>query len=103
MKTSKLFATLAATALLGSALSLAQVPAPAPGNPAQMRPPPGPPPPPIVNTLRAKGSQHRSYLFAPAQKEMPYRLYVPSTWDGKAQLPLILFLHGGGSDENAYL
>ena len=103
MKIIRLFAPLAISALLASATALAQVPATPPGNPAQARPPAGPPPPPIVNTLRAKGSQHRSYMFTPAQQEMPYRLYVPSTWDGKAQLPLILFLHGGGSDENAYL
>jgi len=105
MKMNRLFAALAIGALWVSATALAQAPSPAtpPGNPAQARPPAGPPPPPIVNTLRAKGSQHRSYMFTPAQQEMPYRLYVPSTWDGKVQLPLILFLHGGGSDENAYL
>ncbi|MEO6185621.1 MAG: alpha/beta fold hydrolase [Steroidobacteraceae bacterium] len=105
MKISKLCAALAAASLCTGAMALAQAPAPAvqPGNPALARPPAGPAPPPIVNTLRAKGSQHRSYLFAPAQKQMPYRLYVPNSWDGKAQLPLILFLHGGGSDENAYL
>jgi predicted peptidase len=105
MKTSRQFVAIAFASFLTSAVpvALAQAPALPPANPAQARPPAGPPPPPIVNTLRAKGSQHRSYLFEPAQKEMPYRLYVPSTWDGKAQLPLILFLHGGGSDENAYL
>ncbi len=84
MKINRLFAPLAICALLASAIALAQAP-------------------PIINTPRAIGSQHRSYMFMPAQQEMPYRLYVPSTWDGKAQLPLILFLHGGGSDENAYL
>ena len=50
-----------------------------------------------------KGSQHRTYLFAEAGQEMPYRLYVPTTWDGRSKLPLILFLHGGGSDENRYI
>ncbi len=34
---------------------------------------------------------------------MPYRLYVPTTWDGQSKLPLIVMLHGGGSDENRYL
>jgi pimeloyl-ACP methyl ester carboxylesterase len=29
-----------------------------------------------------------------------YRLYVPSTYDQQKQLPAILFLHGGGGDEN---
>ena len=34
---------------------------------------------------------------------MPYRLYVPTTWDGKAKLPLVMILHGAGSDENWYV
>ena len=34
---------------------------------------------------------------------MPYRLYVPTSWDSKSLLPLIVFLHGAGSDENWYL
>lgn len=103
MKITRTFCALAIVSLLNTAVALAQAPAASPGNPAPQRQTAGPPPPPIVNTLRAKGSQHRSYLFVPVQKEMPYRLYVPTTWDGKARLPLILFLHGGGSDENAYL
>lgn len=57
----------------------------------------------VVQTLRAKGSQHRTYDFADAGQVSPYRLYVPTTWDGKSKLPLILFLHGGGSDENRYI
>jgi poly(3-hydroxybutyrate) depolymerase len=52
---------------------------------------------------RSVGSQHRSYCFAEAGREMPYRLYVPTSWDGERALPLILFLHGAGSDENRYL
>ena len=35
--------------------------------------------------------------------DMPYRLYVPTTWDGQSKLPLILMLHGAGADENRYL
>ena len=34
---------------------------------------------------------------------MPYRLYVPTSWDGGSKLSLIVMLHGGGSDENRYL
>ena len=52
---------------------------------------------------RAKGDQHRSYKFPVAAADMPYRLYVPTTWDGQSKLPLIVMLHGGGSDENRYL
>lgn len=52
---------------------------------------------------RAKGDQHRTYRFAAAGADMPYRLYVPTSWDGQSKLPLIVMLHGGGSDENRYL
>ena len=34
---------------------------------------------------------------------MPYRVFVPPTWDGKASLPIILMLHGAGANENTYL
>ena len=54
-------------------------------------------------SARATGDQHRRYFFAPANQEMPYRTYVPTTWDGKASLPVILMLHGGGANENTYM
>ncbi len=28
---------------------------------------------------------------------------MPTTWDGKASLPIVLFLHGAGADERTYL
>lgn len=52
---------------------------------------------------RAKGDLHRKYHFAAANADMPYRLYIPSSWDGKSNLPLVVMLHGAGSDENWYL
>jgi predicted peptidase len=52
---------------------------------------------------RAKGDRHRKYNFPAANADMPYRLYVPTSWDGKSQLPLVLILHGAGSDENWYV
>lgn len=52
---------------------------------------------------RAKGDLHRKYHFAAADPDMPYRLYVPVSWDGKSKLPLAVMLHGAGSDENGYL
>ena len=52
---------------------------------------------------RAKGDQHRSYRFAEAGADVGYRLYVPTTWDGKAKLPLMMMLHGAGSNENGYV
>jgi poly(3-hydroxybutyrate) depolymerase len=65
----------------------------------------------LANTLsssgnsqwRAKGDQHRTYRFPAANADMPYRLYVPTTWDGQSKLPLIVMLHGGGSNENRYM
>lgn len=53
--------------------------------------------------LRAKGDQHRTYNFPAANKVMPFRLYVPTTWDGQSKLPLVVILHGAGSDENRYI
>jgi predicted peptidase len=49
------------------------------------------------------GDQHRRYVFAPTGTEMPYRVYVPTTWDGERSLPVVLFLHGAGADESTYL
>jgi acetyl esterase/lipase len=49
------------------------------------------------------GDQHRQYVFAPTGETLPYRFYVPTTWDGTSALPILLFLHGAGADENSYL
>jgi predicted peptidase len=52
---------------------------------------------------QAKGDQHRTYRFPGTETELGYRVYVPATWDGKSKLPLVLMLHGAGSNENSYL
>jgi predicted peptidase len=52
---------------------------------------------------RAKGDQHRTYRFPGTSAEIPYRIYVPTTWDGRTALPLVVMLHGAGSNENSYL
>jgi poly(3-hydroxybutyrate) depolymerase len=49
------------------------------------------------------GDQHRQYLFAPSGQQMPYRVYVPTRWDGRSALPIVLFLHGAGANESTYL
>ncbi len=52
---------------------------------------------------QAKGDQRRTYRFPGTETDLPYRIYVPTTWDGKSKLPLVLMLHGGGSNESRYL
>jgi acetyl esterase/lipase len=52
---------------------------------------------------RATGDQQRHYVFAPTRQQLPYRIYVPTSWDGKRALPIMLFLHGAGADERTYL
>ena len=54
-------------------------------------------------TWRAKGDQHRTYRFAEVNQDIPYRLCVPTNWDGTSKLPLVMFLHGAGNDESSYL
>jgi poly(3-hydroxybutyrate) depolymerase len=51
---------------------------------------------------RAKGDNERHYWFAEAGEVMPYRVYVPLTWDGKSPLPLVLVLHGNTRDQDFY-
>lgn len=58
---------------------------------------------PEASEWRATGDQHRTYHFDETNKDEPYRLYVPTDWDGESKLPLVMFLHGAGSDENTYL
>jgi poly(3-hydroxybutyrate) depolymerase len=48
-----------------------------------------------------KGDLHLSYLFTPTGQQMPYRLYVPSAYDGKTPMPLVVVLHGSGMLEDA--
>lgn len=50
--------------------------------------------------VRAKGNLRRAYFFEEAGTIVPYRLYVPTKWDGKAKLPLVVFLHGANLDDD---
>jgi poly(3-hydroxybutyrate) depolymerase len=52
---------------------------------------------------RSTGDQRRQYYFAPVNLVMPYRTYVPKSWDGKTSLPIILALHGGGGNQNSLM
>jgi len=58
---------------------------------------------PSGSQWRAKGDQKRSYRFKAANADVPFRVVVPMSWDGKAKLPLVMFLHGAGNDESSYL
>jgi predicted peptidase len=51
----------------------------------------------------AVGDQTRHYAFDEAGEIMPYRIYVPTRYDGKSPFPLIMALHGGGGDENTMI
>jgi poly(3-hydroxybutyrate) depolymerase len=52
--------------------------------------------------LRAKGDHQRHYWFEEAGEPMPYRVYVPTKWDGKSRLPMVLVLHGNTRDHDYY-
>jgi len=47
------------------------------------------------------GSFERHYDLEPAKEIMPYRLYVPTKYDGKRVFPLIVALHGLGGTEDS--
>lgn len=40
--------------------------------------------------------QHRSYIFQPTGEEIPYALFVPSSYDPDEPAPMIMSLHGLG-------
>lgn len=56
-----------------------------------------------VSARRATGDQQRQYVFTPTGQQIPYRIYVPSSWDEHRALPIMLFLHGAGANERTYL
>jgi predicted peptidase len=67
----------------------------------------GPPPPSEELAKRpqtpgAKGDQQRHYYFAAAGREMPYRLFVPQSYDPAAGAPLVVALHGFGGNHDYF-
>ena len=52
--------------------------------------------------VRAKGEHARHYAFTEGGEIMPYRVFVPSKYDGKTRLPLVVVLHGSGADQDTY-
>jgi predicted peptidase len=50
----------------------------------------------------AKGDQQRHYVFTEAGADMPYRLYVPASYEPGRATPLVVALHGYGGDQNYF-
>lgn len=48
------------------------------------------------------GDQQRHYRFEAAGADMPYRLYVPRSYDPARKSPLVVALHGYGGDQNYF-
>lgn len=51
---------------------------------------------------KAGGDRVRHYAMKEADEILPYRVYVPANWDGKATLPLVFILHGNSRDQDFY-
>jgi predicted esterase len=49
-----------------------------------------------------KGDLHKAYRSAVDNTLQPYRVFIPSSYDGTKNYPLIIALHGMGGDENSY-
>ncbi len=99
---------ISAALLVAAGSALAQAPAPGPGPGGARGGAPGgfgargTPVPAVPSGTRATGDQQREYVFAPTGQKIPYRLYVPKSWNGRDSLPIILFLHGAGANERTY-
>jgi poly(3-hydroxybutyrate) depolymerase len=53
----------------------------------------------VTADSQGKGSiERRTYFFEEAKKDMDYALYVPESYDGSEKVPLIVLLHGLGSN-----
>ena len=50
----------------------------------------------------ARGDQQRHYYFADAGVDMPYRLFVPQSYDPARKSPLVVALHGYGGDQDYF-
>lgn len=48
------------------------------------------------------GSIERHYVFEEAGAIMPYRVHLPSVYDGETRLPVVIALHGQGGTETTF-
>lgn len=49
------------------------------------------------------GGFERHYLLDAANEIMPYRLYVPTRYDGATPVPVVMALHGLGASEDSFM
>jgi poly(3-hydroxybutyrate) depolymerase len=49
------------------------------------------------------GGFERHYVLEPAAEIMPYRVYVPTSYNGSRAYPLIVALHGLGANEDSFM
>jgi predicted esterase len=49
---------------------------------------------------KRRGDLHKAYLSKIDNTLQPYRVFVPSSYDGTKSYPLVIALHGMGGDEN---
>ncbi len=52
---------------------------------------------PMISLGKGK-IEKKSYFYDKAQKDIEYAFYIPSAYDGKRQAPLVVILHGLGSN-----
>ena len=55
-----------------------------------------------ADTARGPADLHLASASPFDGSQQPYRLYLPSAYDGSPPLPLLVALHGTGGDQNKY-
>jgi predicted peptidase len=94
MQRRDLLALTSAVALLATGGAFPQSRPQGPGNPSEQ--------PAQPQQIGAKGDQQRHYFFVEAGAEMPYRLYVPQSYDPGTKTPLVVALHGYGGNQDYF-
>ncbi|MDX1491692.1 MAG: alpha/beta hydrolase-fold protein [Pseudohongiellaceae bacterium] len=58
---------------------------------------------PVPADIKLGDITSRSYFFTEADMDMTYAMYVPSSYDGTSEYPLLVLLHGLTSNPNAVI